>query len=546
MYKTKLSFAPVLCATLIVLASPAFAAPAADAAAAPATEQAAAAPYTGMLGDIGIYTGYIGFGQNSGLGNASYRYDVPAAAVAIGLRGGLMLNQNLGFEASGRYSSTSFRSTTEFNDAGLEPNYAAYATSVGNEASIVGARLLARYAFPLASDTITPFLTLGGGVDMISSDKHYTQDGVEYKAIKSGDTDWAIEVGGGANIKLSHALRLRVDASYFMGEPAASRPDITGGGGVVSNFQILAGVAWVIGGPAGDSDGDGIADDVDKCPEEAEDKDGFEDTDGCPEPDNDKDGVLDKDDKCPNDAEDKDGFKDYDGCPELDNDEDGVPDATDKCPNKKEDRDGYQDDDGCPDDDNDKDGIPDAKDKCPNQAEDPDGFQDDDGCPDNDDDNDGVPDKTDKCPKKPETKNGYQDEDGCPDDMPQAVLDMTSNPIYGVSFNRKTGAVDARKSKKALSPLVAAMTANAAFNFEIQCHVDVKPAKATRRKKAAAPADPQAMSDGQCAAIKTYLEGQGIAPRRLRTKGFGNSKQLDTSGGRKSFAKNTRVELALW
>ncbi len=62
---------------------------------------------------------------------------------------------------------------------------------------------------------------------------------------------------------------------------------------------------------AGDRDGDGIADDVDKCPNEAEDKDGFEDTDGCPDRDNDKDGVADDVDKCPNEA----GPADNGGCP---------------------------------------------------------------------------------------------------------------------------------------------------------------------------------------------------------------------------------------
>ena len=49
-----------------------------------------------------------------------------------------------------------------------------------------------------------------------------------------------------------------------------------------------------------DRDGDGVADDVDKCPGEPEDYDGFQDDDGCPDPDNDRDGVLDKDDQCPN------------------------------------------------------------------------------------------------------------------------------------------------------------------------------------------------------------------------------------------------------
>jgi outer membrane protein OmpA-like peptidoglycan-associated protein len=65
-----------------------------------------------------------------------------------------------------------------------------------------------------------------------------------------------------------------------------------------------------------DRDGDGIPDDVDKCPDEPEDKDGFEDEDGCPDPDNDKDGIPDVVDKCPNEPETVNGFQDEDGCPD--------------------------------------------------------------------------------------------------------------------------------------------------------------------------------------------------------------------------------------
>jgi outer membrane protein OmpA-like peptidoglycan-associated protein len=52
--------------------------------------------------------------------------------------------------------------------------------------------------------------------------------------------------------------------------------------------------------PVADRDHDGILDDVDACPDQTEDRDGFQDTDGCPDPDNDGDGVLDAIDKCPN------------------------------------------------------------------------------------------------------------------------------------------------------------------------------------------------------------------------------------------------------
>ena len=127
----------------------------------------------------------------------------------------------------------------------------------------------------------------------------------------------------------------------------------------------------------GDRDGDGINDDVDKCPDEPEDHDGFEDEDGCPEPDNDKDGILDTADKCPNEPEDKDNFEDEDGCPDPDNDTDGLLDGVDKCPNEPEDKDGFEDEDGCPDPDNDKDGVADSADKCPMVP----GPPDNQGCP---------------------------------------------------------------------------------------------------------------------------------------------------------------------
>jgi outer membrane protein OmpA-like peptidoglycan-associated protein len=68
--------------------------------------------------------------------------------------------------------------------------------------------------------------------------------------------------------------------------------------------------------PPKDSDGDGIMDPDDRCPSEPEDKDGFEDEDGCPDNDNDRDGIADADDKCPLEAEVINGVDDTDGCPD--------------------------------------------------------------------------------------------------------------------------------------------------------------------------------------------------------------------------------------
>jgi outer membrane protein OmpA-like peptidoglycan-associated protein len=117
-----------------------------------------------------------------------------------------------------------------------------------------------------------------------------------------------------------------------------------------------------------DSDGDGFLDPDDGCPFEPEDRDQFEDENGCPEPDNDQDGVLDVADACPLEPEDKDGFEDQNGCPDPDNDNDAVLDVADACPLEPEDKDGFEDKNGCPEPDNDKDLVADVEDTCPDVA----------------------------------------------------------------------------------------------------------------------------------------------------------------------------------
>jgi hypothetical protein len=65
-----------------------------------------------------------------------------------------------------------------------------------------------------------------------------------------------------------------------------------------------------------DLDRDGVPDASDRCADRGEDRDGFQDGDGCPDPDNDGDGMPDEADECPDEAEDFDGMWDVDGCPE--------------------------------------------------------------------------------------------------------------------------------------------------------------------------------------------------------------------------------------
>jgi outer membrane protein OmpA-like peptidoglycan-associated protein len=81
-------------------------------------------------------------------------------------------------------------------------------------------------------------------------------------------------------------------------------------------FRMLVGVA-VEPRTSSDSDDDGIADAIDRCPLEPEDIDRYQDLDGCADPDNDQDGIADTDDACPDEAEDLDGHEDSDGCAEV-------------------------------------------------------------------------------------------------------------------------------------------------------------------------------------------------------------------------------------
>ena len=143
------------------------------------------------------------------------------------------------------------------------------------------------------------------------------QDVIDLHAEVSGG--WLPQVDGRA------LLSLPLEAIGGLIARPAPRWSLYGMGGVgitnglaVPDFRVLAGVRYAFNLPSKggerDSDSDGIVDREDKCPSEPEDRDGFEDTDGCPEPDNDHDGIPDDRDECPDDAEEPGG--DGDGCPD--------------------------------------------------------------------------------------------------------------------------------------------------------------------------------------------------------------------------------------
>jgi outer membrane protein OmpA-like peptidoglycan-associated protein len=303
-----------------------------------------------------------------------------------------------------------------------------------------------------------------------------------------------------------------------------------------ANFRGFIG--FVFEPSIGDRDGDGIKDDVDKCPDDPEDFDGFQDEDGCPDPDNDNDGILDKDDRCPNEPEDRDGDQDADGCPEGsdgDRDGDGILDSKDKCPEDPEDRDGFQDTDGCPDPDNDRDGIPDKKDACPNDPEDKDGFEDQDGCPDPDNDKDGILDVVDKCPNEPETFNGYQDEDGCPD-KGLVVIDKDNILILKKIKFRTNSAEILPESHEILDAVATTINHHPEFTLiEVAGHADERASDEYNLR----------LTQDRVNSVMAALIARKVDKSRLRAKGYGEFCPEDPGHNEEAWEKNRRVEFKI-
>ncbi len=369
--------------------------------------------------------------------------------------------------------------------------------------------------------------------------------------------------GGGASLRVLESLDLVAEtyATYLLANNAStgvrSSNEVVGGIKLFTernSYLMLGGGVRYTGGfeaadqrvflgfifepSIGDRDGDGIKDDVDKCPDDPEDFDGFQDADGCPDPDNDNDGIPDVDDRCPNEPEDRDGDQDADGCPEGgdgDRDGDGIPDNKDKCPDQPEDRDGFQDADGCPDPDNDNDGIPDKLDKCPNDPEDKDGFEDQDGCPDPDNDHDGIPDVKDKCPNDPETFNGFQDEDGCPDKG--SVIIQDNNIIILDKIKFKTASAEILpESDKILDAVATTLQHHPEFMLiEVAGHADERASDEYNLK----------LTQDRVNSVVRALITRGLERSRLRSKGYGEFCPIDEGHNETAWEQNRRVEFKI-
>ncbi|MBX7261926.1 MAG: OmpA family protein, partial [Chitinophagales bacterium] len=234
-----------------------------------------------------------------------------------------------------------------------------------------------------------------------------------------------------------------------------------------------------------DTDGDGIADIDDACPEVA----GIAQFNGCP--DTDGDGIPDKDDECPEVA----GVIEHNGCPDTDGD--GIPDSKDACPTVK----GVAEFGGCPNPDSDGDGIIDSFDKCPNEA----GPLSTAGCPDKD--GDGIADKDDKCPNEA----GPASTKGCPE---AKVIQEANTGFKDIQFD--LGKATIRPESYSILDNAAKIMIEQLPNakFEIGGHTDSKGSAALNNK----------LSQSRADAVVKYLISKGVDKSRLTAKGYGSTK----------------------
>jgi OmpA-OmpF porin, OOP family len=220
-------------------------------------------------------------------------------------------------------------------EGGLIPAKPRSGPSFDVYSGVGGAHLVLQFRAGTYDNTIIPFILGGGGAMRV------VKTGNEMLLEK--DTD---PMGyGGLGIKFrGHGWGVRLEGRVAVVPSSAKK----GAGGLTQDFEGL-GSLYIEFGRTKKTPSEPIAkepdpdNDVAVAPKE-------DVTPPKPEPtDVDKDGVVDADDKCKEEAEDKDGFQDDDGCPDPDNDGDGVVDGDDKCGDQPETKNGIADDDGCPD-----------------------------------------------------------------------------------------------------------------------------------------------------------------------------------------------------
>ena len=306
------------------------------------------------------------------------------------------------------------------------------------------------------------------------------------------------------------------------------------------DFRLLARVAYAPSntGPA-DSDGDGIPDTEDACPQQKGIRTGEPSTHGCPPlPDRDADGVPDKADVCPDTHQGSAPDPARRGCPlpppDADRDRDGVPDRTDVCPDNHQ---GQIPDPtrlGCPAVDTDRDGFFDHEDACPAESAgmNPDPSRK--GCPLRDRDRDTVPDVKDACPDQPGAPHPDAKRNGCPSLV--EVKDGKLVILKPVFFATDKDIILA-ESIPVLQAVANALKATPAIQkLRVEGHTDNQGNAQYNLE----------LSNRRAKSVMRWLSTQGgVAVHRLDSQGYGLTRPIDSNDTPEGRARNRRVEFTI-
>ena len=132
-----------------------------------------------------------------------------------------------------------------------------------------------------------------------------------------------------------------------------------------------------------------------------------------------------------------------------------------------------------------------------------------------DSDGDGVPDSRDKCPNTP--KGVKVNADGCWE-------------LKGVNFDTDKAVI---KDTRVLDDAVVIMKANPTLTGEVRGFTDSTGSEAHNQR----------LSEARANAVRDYFIKQGIAPARVRAKGFGQTNPVASNDTVEGRAMNRRVEL---
>ncbi len=264
------------------------------------------APERNML-DLGVSIGGLFVSKTHGLFDASRgpRPSLNAGGFDVSFRAAFMPLSFLGVVAEG----------------GPSPNHSSSARA---NATLGVFRVMVLGQLPYR---VTPTLALGGGLI-----------GVRSSAPNLRQSDGAFHWGWGLKAYINQWIAVRVDGRHIVTKGAA--PDTRAHyGELLFGVDVTLRMRRITKSRKIDRDDDGWLDKDDRCPTEPgddlgcpedkdTDKDGWPDrTDrcpkqwgdgarGCPIPDTDDDGILDNVDECADQAEVRNGFQDTDGCPD--------------------------------------------------------------------------------------------------------------------------------------------------------------------------------------------------------------------------------------